>query len=58
MNPNNFKKYFEEIYEIIMDKDENGIITGDLNFNMLQNNTMSTLCPIYKKKSHSASNPL
>ena len=52
MNPNDFKRYFEEICETIMDKYEHVIIIGDLNFNMSQNNTLSTLCPVYNLTKH------
>ena len=47
MSPSDFKSYFEELCETMFNKYEHVIIIGDLNFNMLQNNVLSTICPVY-----------
>ena len=47
MNPNVFKVYFEKSCEEVLEKYENVIIIGDLNFNMLQDNVLSQMCPPY-----------
>ena len=47
MNVNDFKIYFEDTCESIYDQYEHVIIIGDLNFNMLHNNALSVLCPVY-----------
>lgn len=40
-----FKRYFEEVYEQVSDKYENIIVIGDLNFNMINENMLSTIMP-------------
>lgn len=47
MHANDFKMYFEDTCESIYDQYEHVIIIGDLNFNMLHNNALSVLCPVY-----------
>jgi hypothetical protein len=47
MNPNKFKNVFEKLCEDVLEKYEHVIIIGDLNFNMLQNNVLSQLCPTF-----------
>ena len=44
---NSFKSYFEITCEEIMGNYENIVIIGDLNFNMLQDNVLSQLCPAF-----------
>ena len=46
-SPNSFKTYFEKTCEEASEKYENVIIIGDLNFNMLQDNVLSQMCPSY-----------
>ena len=45
MKPHDFKMFFENTCEKIFDEFEHVIIIGDLNFNMLNNNTLANLCP-------------
>jgi hypothetical protein len=47
MSPNSFKLYFEKTCEEVLEKYENVIITGDLNFNMLKDNLLAQICPTY-----------
>lgn len=47
MKPNEFKSNFEETCEKMFDKYDNVIIIGDLNFNMLNNNMLSQICPTF-----------
>ena len=47
MNPNSFKVYFEKMNEVVFENYENVVIIGDLNFNMLQDNVLSQMCPLY-----------
>jgi hypothetical protein len=47
MSPNSFKIYFEKTCEEVLEKYENVIITGDLNFNMLKDNLLAQICPTY-----------
>ena len=47
MNPNSFKVYFEKMNEEVFENYENVVIIGDLNFNMLQDNVLSQMCPLY-----------
>ena len=47
MNGNAFKAYFEKTCEEVFEKYENVVIIGDLNFNMLQDNLLSQMCPPY-----------
>lgn len=42
-----FKRFFQETCEFISDSFENIVIIGDLNFNMLQKNMLSTIMPTY-----------
>ena len=46
-SPSTFKQYFEKTCEDILEKYENVIIIGDLNFNMLQENLLSQIMPSY-----------
>ena len=46
-DPVTFKTFFENTCEMISDSYENIIIIGDLNFNMLQENMLSTIMPSY-----------
>lgn len=46
MKPDEFKRCFKKLCEEIFDTHEHVIIIGDLNFNMLQTNTLSQMCPI------------
>lgn len=45
MTSKSFENKFKEMAESVLSKYENVIIIGDLNFNMLQNNTLSSICP-------------
>ena len=45
MEPLSFKVFFEETCEQMSEMYENIIIIGDLNFNMLQDNVLSTIMP-------------
>ena len=47
MKPNAFKVYFEKKCEEVLGNYENVIVIGDLNFNMLQANVLSQMCPTY-----------
>ena len=47
MKPTDFSQYFEEMCEEIFNQYENVIIIGDLNFNMLNTNTLSQICPTF-----------
>lgn len=42
-----FKRYFQEIFEKLSESYENIILIGDLNFNMLHDNMLSTLMPSF-----------
>ena len=42
-----FKRFFEETYEKVCNSYENVIIMGDLNFNMMSENTLSNIIPVY-----------
>ena len=46
-DPVTFKTFFEEKLEMISDMYENIIVIGDLNFNMLHDNMLSTIIPTY-----------
>ena len=46
-DPVTFKTFFEEKLEVISDTYENIIVIGDLNFNMRQDNMLSTIMPSY-----------
>ena len=50
MNPQEFKCKFEDTCEKILDKYEHIIIIGDLNFNMLQQNALTSVCPTLNLK--------
>ena len=45
MSPTRFHSEFTKLTENVLNKYENVIIIGDLNFNMLESNTLSRLCP-------------
>ena len=47
MKPTAFKQFFEKKCEEVLEKYEHVIIIGDLNFNMLQNNMLSQICPTF-----------
>ena len=45
MTPTSFQNKFTELTEDVLNRYDNVIIIGDLNFNMLESNTLSRLCP-------------
>ena len=46
-DPVRFKTFFKETFERVSDLHDNIVIIGDLNFNMLQDNMLSTIIPTY-----------
>ena len=47
MNQSKFKDLFEDLGEKLFDKNDHVIVTGDMNFNMFNPNSLSALLPTY-----------